>query len=53
MNDNTIHQGIKKFMEVIISLLKDKIEIDGFLNSKGIRIKNLLRNKCVDHLVIY
>uniref|UniRef100_U9T1B2 Uncharacterized protein n=1 Tax=Rhizophagus irregularis (strain DAOM 181602 / DAOM 197198 / MUCL 43194) TaxID=747089 RepID=U9T1B2_RHIID len=26
MNDNTIHQSIKKFMEVIISLLKNKIE---------------------------
>ena len=42
-DDTELHRGVKKVMEVIIGLLKDRIKVDDSLDSKRARIKKFIK----------
>ena len=43
-DDAELRRGVKRVMEVIVGLLKDRVEVDDSPDSKRARMKNLLRN---------
>jgi hypothetical protein len=42
-NDAELRRGVKKVMEVIVGLLKDRVEVDGSPDSKRARTKKFIK----------
>ena len=43
-NDAELRQGVKKVMEIIAGLLKDRVEVDGSPDYKRARTKKFIKN---------
>ena len=42
-DDAELRRGVKKVMEVIVDLLKDRVEVDNSPDSKGARTKKFIK----------
>ena len=42
-DDAELRRGVKKVMEVIVGLLKDRVEVDGSPDSKRARMKKFIK----------
>ena len=42
-DDAKLHQGVKEVIEVIVSLLKDRVEVNNASNSKRARTKKYIK----------